>query len=45
MAKDVDPRRERTLGVLTKPDLVDIDAEDTVCQLTSMEMQANLSRF
>ena len=30
MAEDADPRGQRTLGVLTKPDLVDKGAEDKV---------------
>ncbi|PGH18719.1 hypothetical protein AJ80_04372 [Polytolypa hystricis UAMH7299] len=33
MAKEVDPEGERTLGVLTKPDLVDKGAEDKVVDL------------
>ena len=32
MAEDADPQRRRTLGVLTKPDLVDKGAELRVCQ-------------
>ena len=31
MAELADPHRKRTLGVLTKPDLVDKGAEDKVC--------------
>ena len=31
MAEQADPGRKRTLGVLTKPDLVDSGAEDKVC--------------
>ena len=30
MAEDADPHGQRTLGVLTKPDLVDKGAEDKV---------------
>ena len=30
MAEDADPHSQRTLGVLTKPDLVDKGAEDKV---------------
>ena len=30
MAEEVDPEGKRTLGVLTKPDLVDKGAEDKV---------------
>ena len=30
MAEDADPKGQRTLGVLTKPDLVDKGAEDKV---------------
>lgn len=33
MAHEFDPRQDRTLGVLTKPDLVDEGAEPTVMQL------------
>lgn len=33
MARDVDPKGERTLGVLTKPDLVDKGAEQRVINL------------
>jgi hypothetical protein len=31
MAEDADPDGQRTLGVLTKPDLVDRGAEEKVC--------------
>ena len=31
MAEDADPDGHRTLGVLTKPDLVDQGAEEKVC--------------
>lgn len=30
MAREVDPDHQRTLGVLTKPDIVDEGAEDKV---------------
>jgi len=33
MAKKVDPHRQRTIGVLTKPDLVDRGAEDKIIEL------------
>lgn len=33
MAEDADPHGKRTLGVLTKPDLVDKGAEDKVRQI------------
>ena len=33
MAEDCDPGGERTLGILTKPDLVDIGAEKTVIDI------------
>ena len=35
MAEDADPNGERTLGVLTKPDLVDKGVEDKVLLSTS----------
>ena len=34
LARDVDPRGERTLGVLTKPDLMDPGTEVTQCGAT-----------
>ncbi len=33
MAEDADPDGQRTLGVLTKPDLVDRGAEEKVCTI------------
>ncbi|KAL2068602.1 hypothetical protein VTL71DRAFT_14939 [Oculimacula yallundae] len=35
MAEDADPGRQRTLGVLTKPDLVDRGAEDKIMELVT----------
>ena len=35
MAEDADPDGHRTLGVLTKPDLVDRGAEEKVCTILS----------
>jgi hypothetical protein len=35
MAEDADPDGQRTLGVLTKPDLVDRGAEEKVCTTLS----------
>ncbi|KAI9739944.1 MAG: hypothetical protein M1818_005000 [Claussenomyces sp. TS43310] len=35
MAEDADPKRQRTLGVLTKPDLVDKGAEDKILELVT----------
>ncbi|MCJ1478749.1 hypothetical protein MMC13_007433 [Lambiella insularis] len=37
MAEDADPERTRTLGVLTKPDLVDHGAESTIIDLVKTE--------
>ena len=37
MAEQADPKQKRTLGVLTKPDLVDPGAEDKVLQLLQAE--------
>uniref|UniRef100_A0A7N8XKE4 Interferon-induced GTP-binding protein Mx n=1 Tax=Mastacembelus armatus TaxID=205130 RepID=A0A7N8XKE4_9TELE len=38
MAREVDPDGERTLGILTKPDLVDKDTEQTVVQIVHNEI-------
>ncbi len=38
MAKDADPMGKRTLGVLTKPDLVDKGAEDEVSLSTDLRI-------
>ncbi|CAK6958697.1 Hypothetical predicted protein [Scomber scombrus] len=38
MAQQVDPDGERTLGILTKPDLVDKGTEDTVIDITHNEI-------
>jgi len=35
MAEDADPHGQRTLGVLTKPDLVDRGAKDKVLELVT----------
>lgn len=37
MAEDADPDGQRTLGVLTKPDLVDRGAEEKVCAILSLQ--------
>ncbi|KAF2141514.1 uncharacterized protein K452DRAFT_228544 [Aplosporella prunicola CBS 121167] len=41
MAEDVDPRNQRTLGVLTKPDLVDKGAEHSVLDLINGKKSRN----
>ncbi|KAB5523263.1 hypothetical protein PHYPO_G00150480 [Pangasianodon hypophthalmus] len=38
MAQEVDPNGERTLGILTKPDLVDKGTEDTVVSIIHNEI-------
>uniref|UniRef100_UPI0037E731C1 interferon-induced GTP-binding protein Mx-like n=1 Tax=Semicossyphus pulcher TaxID=241346 RepID=UPI0037E731C1 len=38
MAQEVDPDGERTLGILTKPDLVDKGTEETVVQIVHNEV-------
>ncbi|XP_070693695.1 interferon-induced GTP-binding protein Mx-like [Pempheris klunzingeri] len=38
MAQEVDPEGERTLGILTKPDLVDKGTEDTVVDIVHNEV-------
>nr|AGL76513.1 interferon inducible protein Mx [Epinephelus akaara] len=38
MAQEVDPEGERTLGILTKPDLVDKGTEDTVVEIIRNEV-------
>ncbi|XP_027011998.2 interferon-induced GTP-binding protein MxA [Tachysurus fulvidraco] len=38
MAQEVDPNGERTLGILTKPDLVDKGTEDTVVSIINNEI-------
>ncbi|XP_029006952.1 interferon-induced GTP-binding protein Mx-like isoform X2 [Betta splendens] len=38
MAQEVDPDGERTLGILTKPDLVDEGTEDTVLKIVNNEV-------
>ncbi|XP_030586310.1 interferon-induced GTP-binding protein Mx-like [Archocentrus centrarchus] len=38
MAKEVDPDGERTLGILTKPDLVDEGTEETVIKIVHNEV-------
>ncbi|XP_060791630.1 interferon-induced GTP-binding protein Mx1-like [Neoarius graeffei] len=38
MAQDVDPNGERTLGILTKPDLVDKGTEETVVSIIHNEI-------
>ncbi|KAL4656606.1 interferon-induced GTP-binding protein Mx3-like [Arapaima gigas] len=38
MAQEVDPEGERTLGILTKPDLVDRGTEDTVVEIVHNEV-------
>ncbi|XP_042358390.1 interferon-induced GTP-binding protein Mx-like [Plectropomus leopardus] len=38
MAREVDPDGERTLGILTKPDLVDKGTEDTVIKVVHNEV-------
>ncbi|XP_048835188.1 interferon-induced GTP-binding protein Mx3-like [Brienomyrus brachyistius] len=38
MAQEVDPHGERTLGILTKPDLVDKGTEETVVQIILNEV-------
>ncbi|GAA6102988.1 interferon-induced GTP-binding protein Mx1-like, partial [Tachysurus ichikawai] len=38
MAKEVDPNGERTLGILTKPDLVDKGTEDAVVSIINNEI-------
>lgn len=46
MAEDVDPGRQRTLGVLTKPDLVDKGTETKVWNLESLHTSsADLARY
>lgn len=39
MAEDADPDGQRTLGVLTKPDLVDRGAEEKVCTTLSLRVE------
>ncbi|XP_033938901.1 interferon-induced GTP-binding protein Mx-like [Pseudochaenichthys georgianus] len=38
MAQEVDPEGERTLGIMTKPDLVDKGTEDSVVQIVHNEV-------
>ncbi|KAF3855953.1 hypothetical protein F7725_016676 [Dissostichus mawsoni] len=38
MAQEVDPEGERTLGIMTKPDLVDKGTEDSVLQIVHNEV-------
>ncbi|XP_067897304.1 interferon-induced GTP-binding protein Mx3-like [Heterodontus francisci] len=38
MAQEVDPNGERTLGVLTKPDLIDYDAEKEILKIINNQM-------
>ncbi|XP_062866764.1 interferon-induced GTP-binding protein Mx1-like [Trichomycterus rosablanca] len=43
MAQEVDPKGERTLGILTKPDLVDKGTEETVVSIVHNEI-VNLTK-
>uniref|UniRef100_A0A8C3BB19 MX dynamin like GTPase 2 n=1 Tax=Cairina moschata TaxID=8855 RepID=A0A8C3BB19_CAIMO len=38
MAQEVDPKGERTLGILTKPDLVDIGTEESIISIVQNEV-------